>query len=94
MNALPLAIEGLVSDHARRGRNLTATELHRRLAAVMGDTEAAEVLDTPNAKLDGKTPLEALELGNDKAVKQLLDEAELQAITRHGFTRKEIQTHD
>lgn len=57
---------------------MKAHSIRNRLAALVGQAAAIELLETPNLSLDGKTPDELLNKGITKPVEHLLYEFELQ----------------
>jgi hypothetical protein len=58
------------------------SEITNRLIALVGDAEACELLETPNAELGGKTPQELLDAGDTAPVQTLLVTLELKERAR------------
>jgi hypothetical protein len=61
---------------------MNASEIRNRLAAIVGEDEAYELLESPNSNLDGLSPNELLEAGNIAPVQTLLETLELKERAR------------
>ena len=53
--------------------------LHSRLVALVGDEQAFELLEAPNALLGGRTPQELIDRGNTAPVEVMIREMEAHA---------------
>jgi hypothetical protein len=58
------------------------SEIRNRLIALVGESEACELLETPNAELGGATPQDLLDAGNIAPVQTLLETLEIRERAR------------
>lgn len=56
-----------------------AHRLHLRLAALVGDEQALELLESPNSHLGGRTPLELIDKDDFAPVEAMIREMEANA---------------
>lgn len=64
---------------------MTARILRARLVAVVGEHEAQELLEAPNAALSGRSPQDLLDARDFAPVEMLVRDLELQAASRRSF---------
>jgi hypothetical protein len=59
-----------------------SNDIQNRLTDLVGDDEAFELLNTPNADLDGATPQDLIDSGNFAPIKIMLESMELREKAR------------
>lgn len=58
---------------------MNRSAIHRRLAALVGDEQALELLEAPNFNLSGKTPEDLIDQGDTATVLAMVHAMEAQA---------------
>lgn len=77
---------------------MSRSPLYQRLAAVVGDEQAFELMEASNSHLGGKTPQELIDHGNPAPVEILIREMEAHAgvskSSRHAFHQSPDEIDD
>ena len=61
---------------------MTSSQIRNRLARLVGETEALDLLEAPNGTLGGRSPQDLLDSGDLAPVMRLVEDMELQEIAR------------
>ncbi|MEY3395890.1 MAG: hypothetical protein RL346_2127 [Verrucomicrobiota bacterium] len=70
---------------------MNSSQIKNRLVQLVGESEAFELLESPNADLDGLTPQSLLDAGNLAPIKTLLESLELREKARRKWIDAERQ---
>jgi hypothetical protein len=61
---------------------MTSSQIRNRLARLVGEHEALDLIETPNGQLGGKSPQDLLDSGDFAPVMRLVENLELEEIAR------------
>jgi hypothetical protein len=61
---------------------MTSSQIRNRLARLVGETEALDLLEAPNGHLGGRSPQDLLDSGDFAPVMRLIENMELEEIAR------------